>query len=647
MKPFGPYLDGYHDIADQLATHLRDRAAAAFARTDQEKAAIATPEAFEARRARLRARMLESIGGLPDLPTTVQATATGRLEHPAFTIDKLLLETLPGVLATANLYLPRHAETPFPAVLFLCGHARAAKAYPPYQRVCRALAEAGMAVLALDPVGQGERLQYLDPQTGAERVGWGTTEHSYAGFQCTVAGFGIARYFIADAMAALTYLAARPEVDPSRLGVTGNSGGGTQASYLIFLDERLACGAPCTYITGRRDYMATGQPHDAEQNIWQAIEMGLDYDDLASGLAPKPLLLGAAASDFFCIEGTVAAYDHLRRMYALYGRAQDLYLAVAPGTHGFSDVLRELVVRFFARHLLGEAVDLPRGIVSCAGADESPLGEAFDCTAGKAAPAGDRPPEDLQVTDRGQVVLDHPQAKTVFDLNLAAWRQRPGAPDAIRRAVLADRPRLPLWVREIAQGKRYMFTEPGIAVPMLLLPGQGDGALQVVAWPQGTAGVESRRDDVAALCLRGPLLLFDARGAHQRPINGRPFSGQHGTLHKLNLDAMMLGDSLLGMRAFDALRVLEYAHRIAPRVEVAGEGGAGLALLLAAYLDGGVVRGRFTGLPRSWAEWVQERYLEPDYTLEAFGLVSAAQGLCAGASGLQSQGSSAPVAGPA
>ena len=113
----------------------------------------------------------------------------------------------------------------------------------------RALVQANMAVLALDPVGQGERMQYLDPQTGEQRVRWGTIEHSYAGFQCHVAGFGIARYFIADAMQALTYLAGRPEVDAGRLGVTGNSGGGTQASYLTLTDDRLLCSAPCTYIT--------------------------------------------------------------------------------------------------------------------------------------------------------------------------------------------------------------------------------------------------------------------------------------------------------------------------------------------------------------------------------------------------------------
>ena len=630
MEPFGPFLDGYHDVADQLAAQLRRRADAAFAQAGAERAALNTPAAFAARRQRLREGMLDSIGGLPDLPARVPATCTGVVEDNGFTIERLLLETLPGVLATANLYLPRAGAGRLPAVLFLSGHARQAKAHDEYQRVCRSLARAGIAALALDPAGQGERLQSLDPETGAERVGWGTTEHSYAGLQCSLAGASIARYFIADAMQALTYLASRPELDPSRLGVTGNSGGGTQSAYLIFLDERLACGAPCTYITSRQAYMATGQPHDAEQNIWRAVAMGLDYADLAAGLAPRPLLLGAVAGDFFRIDGTLEAYAHLRQVYGLFGRAEDVYLTVAPGTHFFSDALRETVVRFFRRHLLGQEVDLPRGLASCAPPAESPLGAVW---AVAPEPSEHIPAEALRVTARGQVALEHPAARTVFELNAAQWRARPrpSPPEALahlRQAVLGDRPQPPLWVREIASGpgwaRRYTFSEPDIAVPLILLGSQGEGPLAVVALREGTPAVAARGEVLAALAAReGRLLLFDARGcgaAAQRPVNPRSGPGPHGSLHKLNSDAMMLGDTLLAMRAFDALRVLQYAHRIARQVRVLGEGSAGLALLLAANLDGSVAGGCFAGLPATFSDLVERRYVEADYPAAVHGL---------------------------
>lgn len=637
MRPFAPHLDGFQDAADQLAAHLRRRAAEAFAAHTREKRALATVADFGGRRARLRRHMLQAIGGVPDIPARVQGTVTGRVGASAaapFAIEKLLLETLPGVLATANLYLPV-GTSPAPAVLFLCGHAKAAKAYPPYQRVCRALARAGFVVLALDPVGQGERLQYLDPATGREIIAGGTSEHAHAGFQCTLAGYSVARYFLADAMAAVSHLSARPEVDRTRIGVTGNSGGGTQSSYLILLDERLAAGAPCTFVTDRENYMATGQAHDAEQNIWGAVAAGLDCDDLASGLCPKPLLLGAVAGDFFCVEGTLRAHARLEHAYGLYGCPQNLHTVVAPGDHGFSDVLREAAVRFFRLHLLGETALLPPGLTVYAPPAESPLPSAEVPTA---APEDVLPAEALQVTAGGQAALDHPTARTVHDLNVEAFRARRAAagPDPegrrarLARAVLGDRPRAPMWVRVVRAGvedgvcwsHRYTFSEPDIAVPMLLAAVREDGPVTVAALPEGTATPPDRLKTLVAE--RGRVLLFDPRGdgaAAQRPVNGRAPDGLHGTLHKLNADAMMLGDTLLAMRAFDALRVLEYARRIAPEVRVLGDGVAGVPLLLAAALaDGDVSGAQFAGLPGSFADLVTERCPAPHWALEAYGL---------------------------
>ena len=641
MKPFAPFLDGYHDTADQLREHLLRRADEACARIDAEKATLRSKEEFLERARRVRQEALAAIGGLPELPSQVTARATGRLDGGEFFVEKLLIETLPGVFATANLYLPKGTASPVPGVLFLCGHAEEAKAYPAYQRVCRALVRAGMAVLALDPVGQGERMQYLDPRTGRQRVRWGTIEHAYAGFQCHVAGFGIARYFIADAMQALTYLAERPEVDASRLGVTGNSGGGTQASYLTWVDDRLLCSAPCTYITSRQAYMATGQAHDSEQNIYRALVIGLDYDDLLAPHAPKPLLVGAVASDFFCVEGTLQAYEHLRRGYELFEKPQNLTCVIAPGIHGYAPILRDRVTRFFRHHFYGEDAGHQWGLLSFADPVESPrsgapyLVEEPDVFA----------PRELQVTKSGQVALDLPRARRIFHLNLEAWRQRnaaAGAPplaeklERLRRAVLLKRPRPPLWVREVRRGvdaetgiawaHRFTFSEPRIALPLIELCRTGaEGApLTVLALPEGTDAVEARRDEVAE-CVRthGRVLLFDPRGvgaARQRPVNPRG-SGTYDTTYKLNYDAMMLGDSLFAMRCFDALRTLEYAHRIAPEVAVAGEGEAGLVLLAAAVLDGRTRSAGFRGLPRAFTTLVEEEYYEAGHLLEVFGLL--------------------------
>ncbi len=651
MKPFDPFLNGYYDGSDQLREHLRRRSQAALDRVNEEKAAIRSQVEEDRRRLRLKAAALKAIGGLPDMPSEVNAELRGTIDCGDFSIEKLLIETLPGVWASANLYLPKNVQTPIPGVLFLCGHAREAKAYPEYQQVARALVRSQIAVLAVDPVGQGERLQYLDPETGEEIVHWGTIEHSHAGFQCHVAGFNVARYFVADAMQALTYLAARPEVDESRLGVTGNSGGGTQTSYLTFFEsffkDRLQCSAPFTYITSRDAYMATGQAHDSEQNWFEAIAQGIDYDDLISVHAPKPLMIGAVASDFFCIEGTVESYERLRRVYEHYGAPENLYCVVSPGRHTYSGVLRDQVRRFFRRHLGGEDVALISGLTSYAGPDESPIRAPYDV---EPVDEGTLPPEELHVTPRGQVALLLPNARTVFDLNLEAWQRRKVAVQAnadtlaerrerLKSRVLAARSRNPLWVRELRTGvdeetgigwaHRFTLSEPGIALPMIEL--WADGAksseeISVVGLDEGTLAVSSRRDDVVDLVKeRGRILLFDPRGTGatlQRPINARIRDGFYGTFYKLNYDAMMLGDSLFGMWAFDALRTLEYAHRVARRVHVVGEGTAGLVLLAAAVVDDQVVSGTFRKLIDSFESIVTERFFKAHGALEVFDLLS-------------------------
>ena len=104
-------------------------------------------------------------------------------------------------------------------------------------------------VFAFDPVGQGERLEYYNPETKKSIVGGPTTEHSYPGTQAFITGSSQARYMIWDGIRAVDYLLSRKEVDPERIGITGRSGGGTQSAYIAAMDERIYAAAPECYIT--------------------------------------------------------------------------------------------------------------------------------------------------------------------------------------------------------------------------------------------------------------------------------------------------------------------------------------------------------------------------------------------------------------
>ena len=217
-----------------------------------ELKAITTPDQVAARQAEVRAKILAMLGPFP-AKTPLHPRITGSLERKGYRVENVLFESRPDNYVTANLYLPTESgEGPFPAILGSCGHSNNGKASTVYQRVFAGLAKLGFVVLVYDPPGQGERFLYFDPQLGESVLHpeWPTTvEHTMAGIQCLLTGSNAANYFVWDGIRGIDYLLSRPEVDPDRIGATGNSGGGTLTAYIAAVDERVKVAVPSCYIT--------------------------------------------------------------------------------------------------------------------------------------------------------------------------------------------------------------------------------------------------------------------------------------------------------------------------------------------------------------------------------------------------------------
>ncbi len=270
-----------------LKRYLLDQARQQFTARRQAIAAIKTPEDVAKRQKAMRSFLLRSLGDLPDR-TPLNPKVVGTLTRPGYRVDKVIFESRPNHHVTANLYLPE-GKPPFPGVLLPCGHSDNGKAYEDYQRVSILLAKNGMAVLCYDPIGQGERFQLLDSQ--GKPVVRGTTEHTMEGIGALLVGRQLASYRIWDGCRALDYLASRPEVDPDRLGCTGNSGGGTLTAYLMALDDRIKVAAPSCFITSLERLFATIGPQDAEQNI---------TGDVAAGIGTRRLRRRSALPSRLC-----------------------------------------------------------------------------------------------------------------------------------------------------------------------------------------------------------------------------------------------------------------------------------------------------------------------------------------------------------
>jgi cephalosporin-C deacetylase-like acetyl esterase len=257
----------FFDVKSQLQRVIYERTVAACEKGDRRRDGIRTVEELEEYRSKMRAKLFESMGGLPRSDTELNPRTSGVVDCDGFTIEKVVFESRPGIYVTSNLYLPDDTDGPGGAVLFLCGHALEGKHHEDYQVVCQYLAKAGLAVLAQDPIGQGERLSYYEPGIEGPAIPGGSAEHSYAGCRCLPLGQSLIRYFVHDSMRSLDYLAARSEVDPRKIGITGSSGGGTQTCAVMLCDPRIAAAAPCNFLMSRSSYLYSGGAQDSEQ-IW-------------------------------------------------------------------------------------------------------------------------------------------------------------------------------------------------------------------------------------------------------------------------------------------------------------------------------------------------------------------------------------------
>jgi len=374
-----------------LRNCLRDEMRPHFEARREAVKAIDTPEQFAERRQKLRDDLFRINGAFPE-KTPLKPAVVGKLERDGYVIEKVIYQSRPGVYVTANLYLPKSASATsrVPGVLIPCGHSANGKAAEAYQSAAISLALNGMAVLIYDPIGQGERVQLLGTD-GKPHAG-STTEHTLTAVGGWLVGTGTAHYRIWDGIRSLDYLASRPEIDPERLGCTGNSGGGTLTSYLMAFDDRIQAAAPSCYLTTLERLFDTIGPQDGEQNFPGQVALGIDHADYIALRAPRPTLMCVATQDYFDIDGAWTTFREAKALYGLLGHAERMDLFEYDDKHGFSKPRRQAAMRFLRRWLVGK--------------DDNPEEPAHVLSTDA----------ELQCTKTGQVLRDFDDAVSIFQV---------------------------------------------------------------------------------------------------------------------------------------------------------------------------------------------------------------------------------------
>ena len=310
---------------------------------------LTTLEAFRAHQAHLRERMTAAVGGFPQrTPLNPKVVAT--IPREGYRIEKILMESQPGHYLTGLLYLPdaEKFKPPYSAVIVTCGHSDNGKGSGTYQRICVQAAQRGLATFIYDPVEQGERMQ---PPGYANCKG-----HNAIGVLSSLLGWSMARFRIWDGMRCLDYLASRPDIRGGKLGVMGNSGGGTMTSLIMAMDDRVQAAAPSCYLTSLREVCRWMGPQDAEQNIFGQLAFGLNHAGYILLRAPSPVSVTCTYNDMFPNYGTRETYRVVRRVADRFGWSECFTLADVPGPHGWRESTRAASVQWMA-HWLADSKD--------------------------------------------------------------------------------------------------------------------------------------------------------------------------------------------------------------------------------------------------------------------------------------------------
>jgi dienelactone hydrolase len=561
---------------------------------EKRRAALRSRRDAEAYVRAVRAKIQQCFGPWP-AKTPLNPRVTGVVERDAYRIEKVIFDSRPNFPVTANLYVPTGRRFPLPGVVGSCGHSANGKAAEAYQGFAQGLARQGYVCLIFDPIGQGERLQYVDERL-RPRKGTGTGEHLYAGNQQFLVGEFFGAWRAWDGIRALDYLLTRPEVDPKQVGITGNSGGGTLTTWLCGVEPRWAMAAPSCFVTTFRRNLENELPADTEQCPPRALALGLDHADFIAALAPKPVVLLGKEKDYFDARGLEEAYARLRRLYQLLGAEKNISLFIGPSYHGYTQENREAMYRWFNH------------VTRVSDAQSEPT-----LTVEK--------DETLWCTPRGQVAELQP--RTVFTFTqetaraLAARRDRPEG-RRLRELVagalkLPERQGVPEFrILRPLTGRRYpkahfatyaVETEPGIFAvvyrladePLLSRPPRGTArALLYVS--HHSADAELREDAWLAEQVKaaGDAAVFtcDVRGIGESQPNtcgNKTFLHPYGCDYFYAIHGLMLDHPYLGQKTFDVLRVLDWLQAQGHReVHLLGRGWGAVPAAFAALLHDAV-----------------------------------------------------------
>ena len=300
----------------------------------------------------IRLQQLKQMLGVPNVEPRpkLNAKVTGTVEKEEFVVEKVHFQSLPGLYVTGNLYRPRNASQKLPAILYVCGHGRVKvggvsmgnKTH--YQHHGAWFAQNGYVCLTIDTIQLGEIEGYHHGTYYGNKMWWLSRGYTPAGVEAW------------NGIRAIDYLQSRPEVDGTKIGVTGRSGGGSYSWWISALDERVKISVPVAGIANLRNHVVDGCVEGHCDCMYMVNTQRWDYADVAAMVAPRKLLISNTDNDpIFPLDGVVETYTKARRIYELLGVEKNIGLHITEGPHQDTQPLRMGAFHWFNKHLKGKS----------------------------------------------------------------------------------------------------------------------------------------------------------------------------------------------------------------------------------------------------------------------------------------------------
>jgi dienelactone hydrolase len=617
----------------------------------------------------LRRKLLQSLGLSPFPPRSpLRARCVGRVQRQGYTVDKVIFHPRAGFTVPGHLYLPTDVPRPLPGVLYASGHfVEHGIMYPDSQLCCMALTRLGFAVFAYEAIGQGERgphweefgqkqlpalvnserIQAFLEQIGDEGTGrrwlawaWHALQGEHGQLPPRLVGLSQEGLMVWESIRALDYMCSREEIDATRLGMVGASGGGQNAYYTAALDERVRAAVSVCCLPSLVDQirLSRGTNWWGGGDCCDQIPSHLTYAefaDVGALVLPRPLLFVLGQQDDgFPID---AARDEYSRLASFYDPLAPgcLRLAEVGGPHGISTPMREAVSGWFARWLQGRGDG--SSISEPALSPEPPDSAEMRCFPDEGSVSSR--PALLRLTDHlasrraagrrreeretGQTC---PRRDLLDQIRYVLGPESSGEPHTERIVRVTGSGmegelitlKMDGDVRVFVSGIRAAGSRGG--QPLILIVHDGDWGSM---WDDGWIEMLSAREcDVAVLDLRGlgPDRLRTSRPPDTlQALEEIVLHQDHGgrafvTDFEISSAYLILGRTLLGERVWDLRRCVDSfrsGESGSTGIKCLGIGHGGLVALFAAALDSRIEGVATWGAPASFRSLIMEDPVYP------------------------------------